>query len=61
MDPVSGWTEIRPYCPQTWGFLRAAFKCSFFLLSATVDEGSLNRILGRRFDQYEIIFPFKKP
>ena len=46
MDPQGGWAEIRPYNADTWKFLRAAFKCTFFLLSATVDERSLERILG---------------
>ena len=48
MDPLSGWAEIRPYNADTWKFLRAAFKCCFFLLSATVEESSLERILGNR-------------
>ena len=47
MDPVSGWCEIRPYNEDTWKFLQAAFKCAFFLLSATVEEEGLTRILGR--------------
>ena len=46
MDPVSGWAEIRPYNADTWKFLRAAFKSPLFLLSATMEEGSLDRILG---------------
>ena len=46
LDPISGWCEIRPYNEDVWRFLRAAFKCSFFLLSATVDNDSLDRILG---------------
>ena len=46
MDPVSGWTEIRPYNSATWKFLRASFKCPFMLLSATMEESSLERILG---------------
>ena len=46
MDPISGWAEIRPYCSETWKFLRAAFKCPVFLLSATMEESSLERILG---------------
>ena len=47
MDPVSGWCEIRPYDSDIWKFLQAAYKCVFFLLSATVDEDSLKRILGK--------------
>jgi hypothetical protein len=47
MDPVSGWAEIRPYRSETWKFLRAAFKCPLFLLSATMEERSLERILGK--------------
>ena len=47
MDPVGGWTEIRPYCAETWKFLRAAFKCPLLLLSATMEENSFKRILGR--------------
>ena len=46
MDPESGWCEIRPYCSNTWKFMRAAYKCPFFLLSATMEESSLCRILG---------------
>ena len=46
MDPISGWAAIRPYRSETWKFLRAAFKCPFFLLSATMEETSLGRILG---------------
>ena len=46
MDPVSGWCEIRPYNEDTWKFLQAAYKCAFFLLSATVEEEGLKRILG---------------
>ena len=46
MDPISGWAAIRPYRSETWKFLRAAFKCPFFLLSATMEETSLSRILG---------------
>ena len=46
MDPVSGWAEIRPYNADTWKFLRAAFKAPLFLLSATMEESSLDRILG---------------
>ena len=46
MDPVSGWAEIRAYCSATWKYLRAAFKCPLFLLSATMEEASLERILG---------------
>ena len=45
-DPQSGWCEIRPYCSETWKFLRAAYKCPVFLLSATMEENSINRILG---------------
>ena len=47
LDPVSGWCEIRPYHIDTWRFLRATFKCNFFLLSATMDEESLERVLGK--------------
>ena len=46
MDPVSGLCQIRPFCSQTWKFLRAAYKCPFFLLSATMEENSLSRVLG---------------
>ena len=49
MDPVSGWAAIRPYCSSTWKFLRASFKCPLFLLSATMEESSLDRILGINF------------
>ena len=45
-DPEGGWCEIRPYSPQTWKFLRASYKCPFMLLSATMEEDSLDRILG---------------
>ena len=47
LDPVSGWCEIRPYDSDAWKFLTAAFKCNFLLLSATIDEESLCRILGK--------------
>ena len=47
MDPVSGWAEIRPYCATTWKFLRAAFRCPLLLLSATMEDNSLSRILGK--------------
>ena len=46
LDPVSGWCEIRPYSMDIWRYLLAAFKCKFLLLSATMDEDSLNRVLG---------------
>ena len=46
MDPVSGWCEIRPYCSATWKFVRASFKCPYLLLSATMEEQSLQRVLG---------------
>ena len=49
MDPVSGWCEIRPYCSATWKFIRASFKCPFFLLSATMEESSLQRVLGAKY------------
>ena len=49
MDPVSGWCQIRPYSSDTWKFLQAAFKSAFFLLSATVEEESLQRILGIKY------------
>ena len=49
MDPVSGWCQIRPYSSDTWKFLQAAFKSAFFLLSATVEEQSLQRILGIKY------------
>ena len=45
-DPKSGWCEIRPYNSQTWKFLRATYKCPFMLLSATMEENSLERVLG---------------
>ena len=47
MDPVSGWCEIRPYCSATWKFICASFKWPFFLLSATMEELSLQRVLGK--------------
>ena len=47
MDPSGGWCEIRPYCSATWKFICASFKCPFFLLSATMEEQSLKRILGK--------------
>ena len=50
LDPISGWCEIRPYNSEVWSFLRASFKCNFFLLSATVEEDSLARILGKIID-----------
>jgi hypothetical protein len=50
MDPVSGWCEIRPYCMQTWKFVRATFKCPLLLLSATMEESSLQRVLGKIFE-----------
>ena len=46
MDPKSGWCEIRPYNSEVWKFLRAAFKSAYLLLSATMEELSLQRILG---------------
>ena len=48
MDPKSGWCEIRPYNSEAWKFLRAAFKCVYLLLSATMEEQSLQRILGTK-------------
>ena len=44
IDPLTGWTQFRPYTEETWAYLRARFKCPFLLLSATMDEGSLCRI-----------------
>ena len=46
MDPKSGWCEIRPYNSEVWGFLSATFKAAYLLLSATMEEDSLKRILG---------------
>ena len=50
MDPVSGWCEIRPYCMETWKFVHATFKCPFMLLSATMEESSLQRVIGKIFE-----------
>ena len=41
---MTGWTDFRPYTEDTWSYLRARFKCPFLLMSATMDESSLNRI-----------------
>ena len=43
---MSGWCEIRPYNSEVWRFLVAAYKSKFLLLSVTIDENSLARILG---------------
>ena len=54
LDPIGGWCEIRPYCSDTWKFLCASYKCPFFLLSATMEEDSLNRILGKSIPEIQI-------
>ena len=46
LDPETGWVKIRPYCQETWSFLRARFKCPLLLMSATMEENSLQRICG---------------
>ena len=46
LDPHTGWVQIRPYNQETWSFIRARFKCPFLLMSATMEEKSLQRIAG---------------
>ena len=58
MDPVSGWCEIRPYCMETWKFVRASYRCPFMLLSATMEEQSLQRVLGKIFHLFKCLKVF---
>ena len=47
MDPLTGWVQIRPYNQETWSYIRARFRCPVLLLSATMEEKSLQRIAGK--------------
>ena len=47
LDPQTGWVQIRPYNQETWSFIRARFRCPVLLMSATMEEKSLQRISGR--------------
>ena len=46
IEPMSGWCQIRPYESDVWKFLRATFRCPYLMLSGTMEESSLQRILG---------------
>ena len=52
-DPVAGWTGFRPLDELLWNFLMAVFYPKFLLLSATMSEAALCRILGRRGEEVE--------
>ena len=41
---MTGWTEIRPFFPETWLHLSTAHGCAFLWSSATCSEGMLGRL-----------------
>ena len=43
-DPQTGWTEFRPFHPETWLHLTIAHNCPFLWSSATCNEGMLVRL-----------------
>ena len=58
MDPETGWVQIRPYNKETWSYIRARFKCPVLMMSATMEESSLNRIAGGIAISYDTRQPF---
>ena len=43
-DPLTGWTNIRPFHPDLWLHLSAAHNCCFLWSSATCNDAMLERI-----------------
>ena len=43
-DPLTGWTEIRPFHPDLWLHLSTAHSCPFLWSSATCGEAMLMRL-----------------
>ena len=43
-DPLTGWTEFRPFHADTWRHLSTAHNCPFLWSSATCGEGMLGRL-----------------
>ena len=54
MDPLTGWVQIRPYNQETWSYIRARFRCPVLLLSATMEEKSLQRIAGKMGCKFDV-------